>query len=60
MKEKQNELYATEDENVVLVEYKDSALQLLMGKKKQKLHGKGSLNNQITSLIFDEAKRAGN
>ena len=26
--------------------------QLLMGKRKQKLAGKGALNNQITSLLF--------
>jgi phosphoribosylaminoimidazole-succinocarboxamide synthase len=48
---KAKKLYSTEDENVVLVEYKDSATAF-NGEKKENIAGKGRLNNEITSLIF--------
>lgn len=48
---KAKKIYATEDENVVLVEYKDSATAF-NGEKKANISGKGRLNNAITSLLF--------
>ncbi|KHD85429.1 phosphoribosylaminoimidazolesuccinocarboxamide synthase [Heyndrickxia ginsengihumi] len=48
---KAKRLYETEDEHVLLVEYKDSATAF-NGVKKAEIDGKGQLNNEITSLIF--------
>lgn len=48
---KAKKLYRTDDENVVLVEYKDSATAF-NGEKKANISGKGRLNNEITSLLF--------
>ena len=58
MKEKQKEFIATEDEDIVWVEYKDSATAF-NGEKKAKLAGKGRLNNEITSLYFRKLKEEG-
>lgn len=52
---KAKRLYATEDNGVLLVEFKDSATAF-NGEKKSEISGKGSLNNQITSLIFKKLK----
>ncbi len=48
---KAKRLYATEDSNILLVEYKDSATAF-NGEKKEEIAGKGVLNNRITTLIF--------
>lgn len=48
---KAKRLYATEDNEVVWVEFKDSATAF-NGEKKVEITGKGALNNQITSLLF--------
>ncbi|MDR1605904.1 MAG: phosphoribosylaminoimidazolesuccinocarboxamide synthase [Streptococcaceae bacterium] len=55
---KAKNLYHTDDETIVLAEYKDQATAL-NGKKKDLIAGKGELNNQITSLIFRELNRRG-
>lgn len=48
---KAKNVHSTENENVLRLEYLDQATAL-NGKKKDAIVGKGSLNNQITSLIF--------
>ncbi|MCQ6280537.1 phosphoribosylaminoimidazolesuccinocarboxamide synthase [Bacillus sp. EB600] len=55
---KAKKIYSTDDENVVLVEYKNSATAF-NGVKKAEIEGKGRLNNQITSLIFVKLKEQG-
>jgi phosphoribosylaminoimidazole-succinocarboxamide synthase len=55
---KAKRIYSTDDENVVLVEYKNSATAF-NGVKKAEIEGKGRLNNQITSLIFVKLKEQG-
>ena len=48
---KAKRLYATDDKEVLLVEFKDSATAF-NGEKKSEISGKGVLNNQITTLIL--------
>lgn len=48
---KAKKVYATNDENLVWIEYKDSATAF-NGEKKAQITGKGRLNNEITSLLF--------
>jgi len=55
---KAKKIYATDDEQVVWVEYKDSATAF-NGEKKAEITGKGRLNNEITSLIFEKLKEKG-
>lgn len=55
---KAKKLYTTDDENTVLVEYKDSATAF-NGVKKAEISGKGRLNNEITSLLFLKLKEQG-
>ncbi|WP_223596046.1 phosphoribosylaminoimidazolesuccinocarboxamide synthase [Neobacillus bataviensis] len=55
---KAKRIYATNDEQVVLVEYKDSATAF-NGEKKADINGKGRLNNEITSLLFLKLKEQG-
>lgn len=55
---KAKKLYRTTDENVLLVEYKDSATAF-NGVKKAEIEGKGYLNNEITSLLFSKLKASG-
>ncbi|MGG1679002.1 phosphoribosylaminoimidazolesuccinocarboxamide synthase [Neobacillus sp. NRS-1170] len=55
---KAKRIYATNDEQVVLVEYKDSATAF-NGQKKADINGKGRLNNEITSLLFLKLKEHG-
>lgn len=55
---KAKNIYSTEDDQLVIAEYKDQATAL-NGKKKDQIAGKGALNNQITSLIFRELNRQG-
>src|SRR4051812_48754412 len=52
---KAKRLYATDDNEVVWVEFKDSATAF-NGEKKSEIVGKGALNNQITSLLFKKLK----
>lgn len=55
---KAKRLYATDDAEVLFVEYKDSATAF-NGEKKQDIDGKGNLNNQITTRIFEKLREAG-
>jgi len=55
---KAKRIYKTDEENVVLVEYKDSATAF-NGEKKAEIMGKGRLNNEITSLLFLKLKEQG-
>ncbi|WP_379970891.1 phosphoribosylaminoimidazolesuccinocarboxamide synthase [Ectobacillus sp. sgz5001026] len=51
-------MYRTEQEDVVWVQYKDSATAF-NGEKKATIAGKGHLNNEITTLLFTKLKDAG-
>ncbi|MGT2784501.1 phosphoribosylaminoimidazolesuccinocarboxamide synthase [Streptococcus merionis] len=55
---KAKDLYSTEDENVIVAQYKDQAT-MLNGARKEEVLGKGKLNNQISSLIFRQLNKAG-
>lgn len=55
---KAKNLFSTEDENVIIAQYKDQATAL-NGVKKEQIAGKGQLNNQISSLIFEKLNAAG-
>lgn len=55
---KAKKLYATDDQEVLWVEYCDQATAL-NGLRKEKINGKGELNNQITSLIFEKLNAEG-
>lgn len=48
---KAKKLYRTNDENILLVEYKND-LTAFNGEKKSEQLGKGELNNEISALIF--------
>lgn len=54
---KAKRIYATEQENIVWVEYKDSATAF-NGEKKAQISGKGRLNNTITSMLFKKLAEA--
>ncbi|TRZ36155.1 phosphoribosylaminoimidazolesuccinocarboxamide synthase [Niallia circulans] len=55
---KAKRVYGTSDENIVWLEYKDSATAF-NGEKKATITGKGRLNNEITSLLFLKLKDLG-
>ncbi|WP_019155525.1 phosphoribosylaminoimidazolesuccinocarboxamide synthase [Robertmurraya massiliosenegalensis] len=55
---KAKRVYQTDDENLVWLEYKDSATAF-NGEKKAQITGKGKLNNEITSLIFSKLEKEG-
>lgn len=55
---KAKRVYGTSDENIVWLEYKDSATAF-NGEKKANITGKGRLNNEITSLLFLKLKDLG-
>lgn len=55
---KAKKLFKTDDEDVLWVEYLDQATAL-NGLRKDVIEGKGALNNQITSLIFQKLKDEG-
>lgn len=55
---KAKKLYATDDQKLLWVEYLNQATAL-NGLKKDEIVGKGELNNQITSLIFEHLKQKG-
>jgi phosphoribosylaminoimidazole-succinocarboxamide synthase len=51
-------IYATENTEIVRVQYKDSATAF-NGEKKAEIVGKGRLNNEITSLLFSKLSEIG-
>ncbi|RBW70846.1 phosphoribosylaminoimidazolesuccinocarboxamide synthase [Bacillus taeanensis] len=55
---KAKKIYQTDEQETLWVEYKDSATAF-NGEKKATITGKGKLNNEITSLLFDKLKQAG-
>lgn len=55
---KAKQLFATEDENILFVSYKDSATAF-NGEKKEEIVGKGMLNNKITTILFEQLKQHG-
>lgn len=55
---KAKQLFATEDEQILWVEYSDQATAF-NGVKKDQIVGKGVLNNQISGLIFQALKSSG-
>jgi phosphoribosylaminoimidazole-succinocarboxamide synthase len=55
---KAKRIYATVEEEVVWVEYKNSATAF-NGEKKMDIEGKGVLNNKITSLLFSKLQEQG-
>ena len=55
---KAKNLFSTEDDNVIIAQYKDQATAL-NGVKKEQIAGKGQLNNQISSLIFEKLNATG-
>ncbi|KRM90333.1 phosphoribosylaminoimidazolesuccinocarboxamide synthase [Liquorilactobacillus cacaonum] len=55
---KAKQMWTTADEDVLRVVYMDQATAL-NGKKKDQIYGKGVLNNQISSLIFEYLAQKG-
>lgn len=55
---KAKRIYETNDSEIVWIEYKDSATAF-NGEKKATITGKGRLNNEITSLLFEKLKERG-
>lgn len=55
---KAKQLFQTEDPTILRIIYKDDATAL-NGKRKEVFAGKGQLNNQITSILFDYLKSEG-
>lgn len=55
---KAKDLFTTEDENVIIAQYKDQAT-MLNGARKETVSGKGRLNNLISSFIFEKLNEAG-
>ena len=58
IREKAKDIYTTEDENLIISTYKDQATAF-NGVKKEQIAGKGVLNNQISSFIFEKLNAAG-
>ncbi|MBA2876834.1 phosphoribosylaminoimidazolesuccinocarboxamide synthase [Thermaerobacillus caldiproteolyticus] len=54
---KAKKVYMTDEENILWIEYKDSATAF-NGEKKATIVGKGRLNNEITSLLFSKLHQA--
>ncbi|WP_160724239.1 phosphoribosylaminoimidazolesuccinocarboxamide synthase [Bacillus sp. USDA818B3_A] len=52
---KAKRIFTTDDDQIVRVQYKDSATAF-NGQKKETITGKGRLNNEITSLLFLKLK----
>ena len=55
---KAKNIFSTDDEQVILARYKDQATAF-NGVKKEQIAGKGVLNNQISSFIFEKLNAAG-
>ena len=54
---KAKDIFATEDEHVILARYKDQATAF-NGVKKEQIAGKGVLNNKISAFIFEKLNTA--
>lgn len=55
---KAKDIYTTEDDDLIISVYKDQAT-MLNGARKETIEGKGCLNNQISSLIFEKLNKDG-
>ncbi len=55
---KAKKVYATNDEQIVWLEYMDQATAF-NGERKESISGKGALNNGITSVLFEKLKEKG-
>ena len=55
---KAKDIFSTKDEDVIIAHYKDQATAF-NGVKKERIEGKGILNNQISSFIFEKLNAAG-
>ena len=55
---KAKKVYATDDPELVIVDYKDDATAL-DGLKKDTIAGKGVINNQMTNRLMDKMEKAG-
>ena len=55
---KAKDILATDDEDVIVAHYKDQATAF-NGVKKEQIVGKGVLNNQISTFIFEKLNAAG-
>lgn len=55
---KAKRIYQTDDPELVWIEYKDEATAF-NGEKKTTITGKGRLNNEISSLLFEKLREAG-
>ena len=55
---KAKQIYATEDENIIIMHYKDDATAG-NGAKHAQFAKKGELNNKITTIIYDRLIKAG-
>lgn len=55
---KAKKIYATEDDDKVIIEYKDDATAF-NGEKKGTIEDKGVMNNEISSIIFNMLSKAG-
>ncbi|MGP4072781.1 phosphoribosylaminoimidazolesuccinocarboxamide synthase [Piscibacillus sp. B03] len=55
---KAKRLYQTDDANLLLVQYKND-LTAFNGQKTSMEHGKGALNNQISSILFNVLRNEG-
>lgn len=55
---KAKKIYATEDPDKVIVEYKDDATAF-NGEKKGTIEDKGVMNNEISSILFEMLSKAG-
>jgi phosphoribosylaminoimidazole-succinocarboxamide synthase len=55
---KAKQVFKTDDENVIVMHFKDDATAF-NGIKKAQIGNKGVLNNKITTIIYDRLKKAG-
>ena len=55
---KAKQIYSTDDENLVIIHYKDDATAG-NGEKKGRIKDKGIINNQITTLLFKRLEEKG-
>ncbi len=55
---KAKKVYATDDPNLVIVDYKDDATAF-NGEKKGTIVGKGVINNKMTNFLMQQLERAG-
>jgi phosphoribosylaminoimidazole-succinocarboxamide synthase len=55
---KAKQIFATNDENLVIIHYKDDATAF-NGVKKSQIKNKGILNNKITAILFEQLEKQG-